>query len=170
MADRPRRRERRRLRRGVLLALVVLVVAAGAVAAVLVVRSRQAERSAEELCARLTEAQDLEQSLTTLDPATLDPQVRALRRAAQVAPADIEGPVSTLSSFVGALAAEVDAAPGDRDEALTAALEARQDEVDEVTAAGEAVQAWAAANCGLDLSGTAPTTTTSEAPPEGSTP
>jgi hypothetical protein len=153
--------------------VAVVVVVAVAIGVVLFVRSRQVTRSAEALCEQLTAAQDLDQSLTTLDPATLDPQVTALRRAAQVAPADIAPSVDTLADFVGQLAGAVDDAGGDPTQALTAALEARQDRVDAVTAAGTAVQGWAAANCGLDLGRTGTTTTTAQgtttAPP-GSTP
>jgi hypothetical protein len=143
--------------------LAVVVVAAVAVGAVLFVRSRQVERSTEALCAELTAAQDLDQSFTTLDPTTLDPQVTALRKAAEVAPSDIAPSVDTLAEFVGELADAVDDAGGDPTEALTTALEARQDRVDAVTAAGSAVQAWAAANCGLDLGRTGTTTTTTAA-------
>ena len=154
MADQPRRR----LRRGVVVVLAVVVVAAVAVGAVLFVRSRQVERSAEALCDQITTAQDLDQSFTTLDPATLDPQVTALRKAARVSPSDIAPSVDALADFVGELAEAVDDAGGDPTEALTAALEARQDRVDAVTAAGTAVQGWAAANCGLDLGRTGTTT------------
>ena len=167
MADEPRRR----LRRGV--AVVLAVVVAVAVGAVLFVRSRQVERSTEALCAQLTTAQDLDQSFTTLDPATLDPQVTALRKAAEVAPSDIAPSVDTLADFVGELAGAVEDAGGDPTEALTAALEARQDRVDAVTAAGTAVQGWAAANCGLDLGRTGTTTTTTPettTTPPGTTP
>lgn len=169
MADEPRRR----LRRGVAVVLALVVVAAVAVGAGLFVRSRQVERSTAALCEQLTAAQDLDQSFTTLDPTTLDPQVKALRQAAQVAPSDIAPSVDTLADFVGELAGAVDDAGGDPADALTAALEARQDRVDTVTAAGNAVQAWAAANCGLDLGRTGTTTTTAPGTtttPPGSTP
>ena len=105
------REEPRRPRRGVLIAaiavLVVVVVATGFT----VVQVRKVDRTAEALCDRLTEAQDLDQSFTTLDPATLDPRVTALARAKEVAPA------------------------------LSEALANRQDQIDAVTAAGQAVQA-----------------------------
>jgi hypothetical protein len=157
----------RRPRRGVVVALAVLalVVAVGAV--VLVLQLRRVDRTAEALCEALVEAQDLDQSLTTLDPATLDPQVRALRRAEEVAPSEVEPAVATLADFVGELAAEVDGADGDRTEAFTLALEARQDRVDAVTEAGATVQAWAQANCGLTLAGEATTTTTTATTTDG---
>ena len=155
MADPPRR-----LRRGVVVVLVVVALVVVVGGAVLVVRARQVDRSVEALCEELTEAQDLDQSLTTLDPTTLEPQVRALQRAQQVAPSDIEPSVAVLARFVDELADEVDRSEGDRSDALTAALEARQDRVDEVTVAGTTVQAWAQANCGLSRVGAATTITT----------
>ncbi len=153
-------RRPRRLRRGVRIALVVVVVALLAGGLGLFVRSRQVERSAEALCEKLAQAQDLDQSLTTLDPATLDPRVDALRGAKAVAPADIRSSVTTLADFVSGLAHDVDAAPGDRPTALADALVARQDQVDAVTAAGNEVTVWAQANCGLTLAGTTPTIAT----------
>jgi len=152
--------------------VVVVVVAALVVGGVLVVRSRQEERSVEGLCAELSAAQDLDRSLLTLDPATLKPQVAALRRAARVAPSDVEPAVSTLARFVAEVADDAEDTTGDPNEALADALAARQDRVDAVTAAGTEVQAWAAANCGLHLGGeddaTARTTTT--APSSDTTP
>ena len=153
------REEPRRPRRGVLIAaiavLVVVVVATGFT----VVQVRKVDRTAEALCDRLTEAQDLDQSLATLDPATLDPRVAALARAKAVAPADISAQVATLADFVDDVANQVDDTTSDRDAALSEALANRQDQIDAVTAAGQAVQAWAQANCGLSLTGPATTDT-----------
>jgi hypothetical protein len=164
----------RRLRRGVVVTLVVIVALVVVGGAFLIVRARQVDRSVEALCEELVEAQDLDQSLTTLDPTTLDPQVSALRRAARVAPSDIEPSIVVVADFVGELADAVDSAEGDRDDALTLALEVRQDRVSGVTEAGTAVQTWAEANCGLTLVGPSTTTTaavddTTGAPP-GTTP
>ncbi|HEY6530802.1 MAG TPA: hypothetical protein VIY72_00765 [Acidimicrobiales bacterium] len=152
--------EPRRLKRGVLVAAVVVLVVVVVAVVVVVVRVRTVERSAEALCERLTEAQDLDQSLTTLDPATLDPQLAALERAKEVAPEDIQAQITALADFVDGVANEVEGATGDPDDALSAALAERQDQIDAVTAAGQAVQAWAQANCGLSLTGPVPTDTT----------
>ena len=70
--------------------VAVLAIAALVVGGALFVRSRQVERSVEGLCTQLTAAQDLDQALTTLDPATLEPQVQALAEAKAVAPDDIK--------------------------------------------------------------------------------
>jgi hypothetical protein len=146
----------------------VAVLAVVVAAVVIVVEVREVDRSAEALCRQLTEAQDLDQSFTTLDPATLDPQLAALRRAKAVAPDDIRVQVATLADFVDEVAADVEGTEAEPDEALATALSGRQDEVDGVTAAGQAVQAWAATNCALSLSG--PASTDSGAPGGGSAP
>jgi biopolymer transport protein ExbB/TolQ len=149
--------EPRRLKRGVLVGAVAVLVVVVVAIVVVVVQVRRVDRTAEALCERLTEAQDLDQSFTTLDPATLEPQLAALQRAKEVAPADIQAQITTLADFVDEVAAQVGEAANDRDDALSSALGARQDQIDAVTAAGQAVQAWAQINCGLSL--TAPTST-----------
>jgi fumarylacetoacetate (FAA) hydrolase family protein len=149
--------EPRRLKRGVLLGAVAVLVVVVVAVVVVVVQVRRVDRTAEALCARLTEAQDLDQSFTTLDPATLEPQLAALERAKEVAPADIQSEVTTLADFVDEIAAQVAEATNDRDDALSSALGARQDQIDAVTAAGQDVQAWAQMNCGLSLTGPTPT-------------
>jgi hypothetical protein len=141
--------------------MIVVIVVVVVVGGVLIVRSRQVARSVDALCTQMVAAQDLDQAFTTLDPATLDPQVKALEKARQVAPADIEPSVATLAGFVGEVADTVDAATGDRQQALTDALASRQGDIDGVTAAGTAVQQWAQANCGLTLAGTTSSSTTS---------
>jgi hypothetical protein len=147
----------RRLKRGVLIGAVAVVVIAAVATVVIVVQARRVERSTDALCDRLTEAQDLDQSFTTLDPATLDPQLAALERAKAVAPDDISGPITTLADFVDGVANDVEQSTDDRDQALAAALADRQDQVDAVTAAGQQVQSWAQANCGLTLTGSTDT-------------
>jgi len=154
----------RRLKRGVLVAGIAVLVVVVLAAVLLVLEARRVDRSTEALCRQLTEAQDLDQSFTTLDPATLDPQLAALRRAKAVAPDEIRAQITTLADFVDDVATEVEGADGDPDQALSTALAERQDEIDAVTAAGQAVQSWAQLNCGLLLSGPAPT---DSAPPAG---
>jgi hypothetical protein len=149
--------EPRRLKRGVLVGAVAVLVVVVVAAVVVVVQMRRVDRSTDALCARLTEAQDLDQSFTTLDPATLEPQLAALERAEEVAPAEIQVQVTTLADFVDEIATQVAEATIDRDDALSSALGARQDQIDAVTAAGQAVQAWAQLNCGLTLTGPTPT-------------
>jgi hypothetical protein len=132
---------------------------------VLFVRARQVERSVEALCTQLGAAQDLDQALTTLDPATVEPQVQALTRAKAVAPDDIKASVATLADFVAGVTDTVSTATGDPQTALADALEARRTEVDAATAAGSAVQQWATVNCGLSLAGTGSSTTSTTIAP-----
>lgn len=146
--------------------VVAVVVIAVAVGAVLFVRARQVERSTEALCTELTAADGLDESLTTLDPTTLEPQVAALEKASDVAPTEIAPAVRTLADYVGGVATDIEGAP-DPQAALTEALAARQDQVDAVTAAGTQVQQWAEVNCAIDLTGpgaTAPSTSSTVPP------
>jgi biopolymer transport protein ExbB/TolQ len=159
-ADHPRR-----LKRGVLIGAMAVAVLAIVATVVVVVQVRHVERSTDALCDRLRDAQDLDQSFTTLDPATLDPQLAALARAKAVAPDDIQAQVATLADFVDEVATQVEESTDDRDQALAAALSDRQDQVDSITAAGQAVQAWAQTNCGLSLAGAAPTSSPSTTGP-----
>jgi hypothetical protein len=106
------------------------------------------------LCEQLGSITSLSSSLVTLDPTTLGPQVAELQRATAVAPADISSPLTELASFVQEIADAVRASPVDKKAALTAALAERQDRVDEVTAAGQAVESWTIANCGVPLRST----------------
>jgi hypothetical protein len=132
----------------VVIALVVLAVAG---AGLWMVLDRPETRSAEKLCAQLGAVTSLSSSLVTLDPTTLGPQVAELQRAAAVAPSDIQAQLTVLASFVEELADAVRASPVDKKATLVAALAERQDRVDEVTAAGQAVEAWAITNCGVPL-------------------
>jgi hypothetical protein len=154
----------------VVVLVAVLAVATFVTGGILFIRSRQVERSVEGLCTQLTAAQDLDEALTTLDPATLEPQVQALTKAKAVAPDDIEASVATLADFVSGVTETVTTAQGDREQALAQALEARQTDVDTATAAGTAVQQWASVNCGLSLAGTGTPTTSTAAAPAGTTP
>jgi hypothetical protein len=132
----------------VVIALVVLAVAG---AGFWMVLDRPETRSAEKLCAQLGAVTSLSSSLVTLDPTTLGPQVAELQRAAAVAPSDIQAQMTVLASFVEELADAVRASPVDKKATLVAALAERQDRVDEVTASGQAVEAWAITNCGVPL-------------------
>ncbi len=135
--------------------------------------SSDPERSAPALCEQLALAEGLDEALATADVAALTEDEAALRRAAEVAPLDIEAQVVVIADTTAVLVATIDTAAGDRREALQEALRAQEAEVAEVTAAGNAVAAWSAANCGLDLgSGEAvpttppPTTVPADGQPE----
>jgi len=129
----------------------VLFVLAAAGVGLWMVLKKPETRSAEKLCTQLGAVTSLSSSLVTLDPTTLGPQVAELQRATSVAPSDIQAQLTVLASFVEELADAVRASPVDKKATLVAALAERQDRVDEVTAAGQAVEAWAITNCGVPL-------------------
>jgi hypothetical protein len=95
--------------RRLLVVAVLVVVVAGGVGAYVFVQSRGETASVPVFCERLADAQDLDQSLATLDPTTLGPQTGALQRALRVAPADIAPQLTTLTAFVEQLTAAVSA-------------------------------------------------------------
>ena len=113
--------------------------------------SSDPERSAPALCEQLALAQGLDEALATADATRLVATSAALERAVDVAPLDIEPQVVVIADTTAALVVTVDAAEGDRRDALQEALRAREAEVATITAAGDAIATWSAANCGLDL-------------------
>lgn len=146
-APRPRRR-------WPLILVIAILLLAGIGFGVRGILSRPEQRSVSKLCEQLALASSLSSSLVTLDPTTLGPQVAELQRAASVAPSDIQAQVGALASFVQELADAVRSSPTDKKDALTDALAARQDRIDQVTAAGQAVEAWSITNCGTPLRST----------------
>lgn len=128
--------------------------------------SDEPERSTPASCAQLALAAGLDEALATADATALDTRSAALRQAVKVAPSDIQPAVAAISANVDALLATIGTATGDRRAALTEALRARESEADALTAAGTAVAAWTAANCGLDLDSGA-TVPTTAMPPDG---
>jgi len=138
---------------------VILVLVAIAGAAIWAFGPRAESPSAEKLCERLASVASLSSAMVTLDPTTLGPQAADLRRAVDVAPQEIRADLETLATFVTEIADEVRESPVDKKAALTAALAARQDRVDTVTAAGRSVETWTLDNCGAPLR----TTTTQQA-------
>lgn len=137
--------------RAVLVFIIALFVLAAAGGGLWMVLKKPETRSAEKLCTQLGAVTSLSSSLVTLDPTTLGPQVAELQRATSVAPSDIQAQLTVLASFVEELADAVRASPVDKKATLVAALAERQDRVDDVTAAGQAVEAWAITNCGVPL-------------------
>jgi len=137
--------------RAVLVIVIALFLLAAAGVGLWMVVKKPESRSAEKLCTQLGAVTSLSSSLATLDPTTLGPQVAELQRATSVAPSDIRAQLAVLASFVEEIADTVRASPVDKKETLVAALAERQDRVDEVTAAGQAVEAWTITNCGVPL-------------------
>lgn len=141
-------------RRLVIILTVAMVVVGSIVAATFVIRSREPQRSVSAVCADLEQAKDLDRALTSLDPATLEQRLGALRSAVKTAPAEIEPQIAALASFVSAIVNQINDAPAsERSEALADALATRSAEVDAITAAGDVVEIWTAENCGIELGG-----------------
>ena len=147
----------RRLRRFLLIAGTLLFVVVAGAGAFIYVQTRAETASVPVFCERLALAQDLDKSFASLDPTTLGPQTGALQRALRVAPAEIKPQLARLTLFVEQLSDAVRAAPTNKRAALTQALADRQGEIDEISAAGRAVQDWSWANCGIALNETATT-------------
>ena len=138
-------------RRSLILFALVLVALAAVGIGVWAFAEKPQTRSAVKLCEQLTQVTTLSTSIVTLDPTTLGPQVAELQRATSVAPSDIQAQLTVLATFVQEIADAVRASPVDKKAALTTALAERQARIDEVTAAGQAVEGWTITNCGTSL-------------------
>jgi len=141
-------------RRGLALFALALVLLAVGGAVVWRLAGRPEPRSATRLCQQLANVSSLSQSIVTLDPTLLGPQIAELQRATEVAPSDIQAQLTVLVDFVTEIADEVRASPTEKKKALTDALAERQARVDEVSAAGQVVEEWSVANCGAPLRST----------------
>jgi hypothetical protein len=147
--DRTTSSPRRRL---LIISVLGALIIAGVIIATITLRGRGPVRSVASTCEHLAVAKDLDRSLTSLDEVTLRDRLGALDAAAGTAPAEIRPPIVTLAKFVKGLVDEVDRSAGsDRRHALADALAARADQIDDITAAGAALQTWASSNCGIEL-------------------
>jgi hypothetical protein len=136
--------------------LVIAAVAVLAViGAVIAACERSPEPSVEAYCREIASAQGLDESLASLDPDQLAPDVSALRRAARVAPAEVAAQVDTLLQLTSTLQSTIEVARTDQAEALEQTLRAQADQLANVTAAGRAVEDYTRATCGLELNSTA---------------
>jgi len=138
-------------RRSLILFLLTLAILTAAGIGIWAVAKKPQTRSATKLCEQLAQVNTLSTSIVTLDPTTLGPQVAELQRATGFAPSDIQAQLTVLTTFVQEVADAVRASPVDKKAALTTALAERQGRVDEVTAAGQAVEGWTITNCGTSL-------------------
>jgi DNA-binding Lrp family transcriptional regulator len=143
-------------RRQVRLRIITGIVAAAAVAGAVVVVAceRGTERSVEAFCTEIEQAKDLDQALATLDAEQLSPSVEALRRASRVAPVEIEPDVDAVLALTEVLATTIATARTDKPEALEQALREHAGELASVEAAGQRVQDYTNANCGIRLNTT----------------
>lgn len=139
-----------------LIGVIVVVLVAAVGAGAWTWRNRAPERSVAAFCDDMAEAQHLDDALAIQDVALITEQSDALDAAVEVAPVEIEADVETLAALTRTLAEAVRTAD-DPVAALDAALRANQEQLIATEPAGQAVQTYVAANCGIDLN---PTDTT----------
>jgi len=143
----------RRLARWPLLVVAVAILAI--VGALIAACERPPEPSVEAYCHEIVTAEGLDESLASFDPSRVATDVAALRRAARVAPPEIELQVDALVELTTALQATIETARTDQAEALEATLRDKSDQLARVTDAGRAVEDYTRANCGVELNSTA---------------
>jgi hypothetical protein len=133
--------------------IAVLAVAGGGV---WFWRNREPQPSVTAFCAEMTTAQDLDEALVVQDVERISEQAGALRAAAEVAPPEIEPDVSTIAGLTTTLETAISGST-DPAAALDEALRNNEAALQAAAPAGQAVQAYVATNCGIDLN---PTETT----------
>jgi hypothetical protein len=131
--------------------LAALAAVALGTAATFTVRHRSPEPSVDRFCARMAEAEGLDESLAASDTEQVAARVDALAAAARVAPAEIRPPIDTILGVTEALEASLRTAPGDPAPALAQVLQDQQTGVDQVRTAGQALQDYVETACGLQL-------------------
>jgi hypothetical protein len=111
-------------------------------------------RSVEAFCSQLKTVQDLDDVLAgdTSGPGVGE-QAGQLQELRRVAPDELEPQVARLSSVTDDLARTMGTAP-DPDSAASEVFTRRQAELPEITAAGKAVETFAAEHCQLALNAT----------------
>lgn len=139
---------RRPTRWRVIAATVAVVLAAGAF---LVVRARQPQASVEAYCREIVAAEGLDESLASLDPGQLAPDVKALRRTASVAPPEVSPHVETVLDLTEVLQDTLESTPADQAEALEEVLRERAGELAAVAEAGRGVEEYTRSTCGVEL-------------------
>jgi hypothetical protein len=156
--------------------LIRIVAAAAAVlliavlVAFLVADRSSTARSPEAFCKRIPDVSAISDAVATGNASEIESAASRLRRASKVAPPEIEGSMQALVTYADGLSASVADAGDDSgaiDAALADAVRRQQDQIAVVEAAGDAVQYYAQAICGVDLTRS---TTSTGAPPDGTTP
>ncbi len=133
------------------LALALVAVALIAAGVVVFVRSRGPSPSLEEFCSRMALAQELDTSFARLDVDEIERQVGSLRAASRVAPAEIAPQVREVLALTEVVAAAVANNPAEPAAAVSQALRDRREQLPAVAEAGQAVESYTAANCGIQL-------------------
>lgn len=133
--------------------LIVLAVAVtGLVGSLVLIKPHTDNRSLAAYCDKMRSAHALDAALAGMDPEALRPSVEALAEAVEVAPPDIEPEVALLAGVARELMMAIETQEANPTSAAAKVLDAKKDEIDRITAAGEAVETYTKDNCGFDLS------------------
>jgi hypothetical protein len=147
--------------------LIAAIAVLATIGALIAACERSPERSIQSFCRDIASAEGLDESLATLDPETLAPDVAALRKAARVAPPEVSPQVETLVSLTTVLQRTIETARTDQAAALEQTLREHAADVASVTLAGREVETYTRDNCGLELNTTAVPQAPPTAPVEG---
>jgi hypothetical protein len=142
------------MRRVTLLAGLLVAVIVAAV--VIALREQPPERSLEAFCSQVTDAIGLDESLASLDPARLSPQIDALEQAALTAPPDIVAPVDTVLDLTRAIEDAVRSSTDDPTTAIEQTLREREAEVPAIVEAGRTLERYVSDRCGFALDTSTP--------------
>ncbi|MCU0270691.1 MAG: hypothetical protein MUF83_18885 [Acidimicrobiales bacterium] len=152
-------------------ALIVVVLT---VSGVTVACDTAPDRSIEAFCRELAQARQLDDALASADPDAIDDAIDELRDVEEVAPTEIRAQVAVLLDVADGVGATLSTAP-DGQASADAAFADLQGRLPDIETAGTQMQAYAAANCGVELNSTAvpqtgaPGSTTSSTTPAAST-
>jgi hypothetical protein len=138
------------------LRLLVAAALTAAVAAGFVARQGEDAADGAAFCDELAAAADIEQVLSTLDPAALRDVSTLLADLRERAPVGLAADLDVLARFTGDLAEVVAANPG-REEQATEDL-ARDADLARLADAGQSVERYAGATCDVALATTVETT------------
>ncbi|MEZ5144318.1 MAG: hypothetical protein R2726_17620 [Acidimicrobiales bacterium] len=141
----------RRLRpRFPVVALVALTLVLVGYVAIQVIDAR-VDRSPEAFCRQLPVVANLDRSLGNLDPVGVRQDLPQLERLRDSSPGEIEPSVAVLVQTTSDLLEPLDRAADDGGAALEEAWRARSADAAAIAQAGKAVQDYAKATCGIDL-------------------
>jgi hypothetical protein len=164
-SERDRHAGRRRLLRlGSAIAAVALI---GTLTVMMLIsRNNGPDRSVTAYCDRMTDISALSDALASGDGSQIKAATTQLRRAAAVAPVEIEPSMQVLVGYADGLATSVATAGHDQgavDAALAEAVRAQQAQIPAVESAGQTVQQYAQATCSIDITRTTGSRSTTDA-------
>lgn len=109
------------------------------------------ELTTEEFCTELESVQPLIDSFGQLETTQIPDQRAALDEIASQAPADISEPFGVLVAYIDAAADALGPVRSGDVDGAREALRPLGEQVADAQAAGQAVEAWSVATCGLEL-------------------